>query len=293
MRHFVLAAAILMSACASAPAAPGGPAPSVADILAQASAEEWRTLDPENLLVMDLPRGQVIIELAPEFAPQHAVNLRALARESYFDGAAVVRAQDNFVAQWSRTEESPREIRTGRATLPPEFTRPRPGVAFTALPDGDVYAREAGFAGGFPAARDGREIWLAHCYGMVGAGRDVASDSGSGTELYAVTGHAPRQLDRNITLVGRVVQGIELLSALPRGTGALGFYETPAERTAIARVRVGADMEAPPRLQALRTDSARFARLTEARRNRRDEWYKVPAGAIELCNVPLPVRPAP
>jgi len=293
MRHIVLAAAIALSACASAPAAPEGPAPSVADILAQASADEWRALDPENLLVMELPRGQVVIELAPEFAPQHAVNLRALAREGYFDGAAVVRAQDNFVAQWSRTEESPREIRTGRATLAPEFTRPRAGVAFAPLPDGDVYARESGFAGGFPAARDTREIWLAHCYGMVGAGRDVASDSGGGTELYAVTGHAPRQLDRNITLVGRVVQGIELLSSLPRGTGALGFYETPGERTPIARVRVGADLESPPRLQALRTESASFARLTEARRNRRDEWYKVPAGAIELCNVPLPVRAAP
>jgi len=293
MRRLAIVAAIFVSACVSAPAPPEGPALSVAEILAQASAEDWRVLDPENLLVMELPRGQVIIELAPEFAPQHAVNLRALAREGYFDGAAIVRAQDNFVAQWSRTEESPREITTGRATLPPEFTRPRAGVAFTPLPDRDVYAREVGFAGGFPAARDAREIWLAHCYGMVGAGRDVASDSGGGAELYAVTGHAPRQLDRNITLVGRVVQGLELLSSLPRGTGALGFYETPAERTPIARVRVGADVPSPPRLQALRTDSASFAQLTESRRNRRDDWYKVPAGAIELCNAPLPVRAAP
>src|SRR5690606_9568936 len=78
---------------------------------------------------------------------------------------------------------------------------------------------------GFPAARDPADgtAWLAHCYGTVGAGRDNDADSGSGTELYVVTGHAPRQLDRNITVVGRVVQGMELLSALPRGPAPAGL----------------------------------------------------------------------
>ncbi len=93
------------------------------------------------------------------------------------------------------------------------------------MPDGDVYAPEVGFSGGFPAARSSalRRTWLAHCYGMVGVGRDLDVRSGSGAEMYVVIGHAPRHLDRNVALVGRVVQGVELLSSLPRGSADMGF----------------------------------------------------------------------
>jgi peptidylprolyl isomerase len=151
-----------------------------------------------------------------------------------------------------------------------------------------------GFSGGFPAARDPKagQAWLAHCYGMVGAGRGNEPESGNGSELYVVTGHAPRQLDRNIALVGRVVQGMELLSVLPRGTGPLGFYEQPSQHVPITSMRVAIDVPEAERerIEVLRTDTATFAALVEARRNRRDDWYKVPAGYIDLCNVPLPVR---
>jgi peptidylprolyl isomerase len=149
---------------------------------------------------------------------------------------------------------------------------------------------------GFPAARDRVHgtAWPVHCYGMLGVGRDVAADSGGGTELYVVIGHAPRQLDRNITLAGRVVLGMELLSALPRGRGSMGFYESPEQQTIITRVRVAADLPETARvaLQILRTGTATFDALIEARRNRTDDWYKVPAGRIDVCNVPLPVRDA-
>jgi peptidylprolyl isomerase len=268
-----------------------------ADVIAASTPQDWRTLDPENTVYLELASGRVVIELAPEFAPKHVANIRALARESYFDGLAIVRSQDNFVVQWGDPEESPEKKRVPRKaqrTLPAEFTRPVEGLPFVSLPDPDTYAPEVGFVGGFPAARDPRSgsAWLAHCYGMVGAGRDEPADSGGGTELYVVTGHAPRQLDRNITLVGRVVHGIELLSILPRGTGALGFYEKPEQRVPILRVHVAADVPVAERtpLELLRTDTRTFADLVEARRNRRDTWYKVPAGRIDLCNVLLPAR---
>jgi peptidylprolyl isomerase len=45
-------------------------------------------------------------------------------------------------------------------------------------------------------------------------------------------------------------------------------------------------------LEVLRTDTPTFTALIESRRNRRDEWFKVPAGYVELCNVPIPVRVA-
>lgn len=295
MRWQSLLAAGLLAACASleAPsAAPAGPARSLAEILEQSPAADWRAVEQENLLYMQLPQGRVIIELAAEYTPRHAANIRALARAHYWDGAAIVRSQDNYVVQWGRDESDPGPMGEGAASLAPEFDRPRAGVSITRLADPDSYAREVGFAYGFPVASDGRRTWLTHCYGMVGAGRGDTADSGSGAELYVVIGHAPRHLDRNITTVGRVLQGMDILSVMPRGTGPLGFYETVAERTPITSVRLGSELpeDERVRLEALRTDSATFRAVIESRRFRRESWFLEPVGHINVCNVPLPVR---
>lgn len=268
----------------------------VGEILAATSPSDWRALDPENTLYLDLPLGRVVIELAPAFAPQHAANIRTLVRQKYFDGLAIIRSQDNFVVQWGDPDNK-RALGAARDRLPPEFTVATATAAlpFEALPDRDGYAAEVGFSGGFPAARDRSrgEAWLTHCYGMVGAGRANEPESGNGAELYVVTGHAPRQLDRNIALIGRVVQGMELLSTLPRGTGPLGFYEKPEQYVPIASVRMAADLAVADRerLEVLRTDTASFRAVVEARRNRRDDWYLVPAGYVDVCNVPIATRP--
>ena len=272
---------------------------SMQEILDASPAADWRTLDPDRTLYMQLASGRVIIELAPDFAPQHVANIATLAKEGYWDGLFVIRSQDNYVAQWgdpAEDEKKKKSIGTAKPKLPAEFDRPSAGLPFMPLKDADGWAPEVGFAAGFPAARDPKTntAWLAHCHGMVGAGRDVAADSSDGTSLYTVTGQSPRMLDRNITLVGRVVQGIELLSVLPRGTGPLGFYEKPEQYVPIVSVKLASQVPAAERtaLQLLRTDSKTFDTVVESRRNRRDEWYKRPAGHIDLCNVPLPVRPA-
>jgi len=234
---------------------------------------------------MTLPKGQVVILLAPDFAPRSVANIRRLTQSGYFDKAAIVRSQDNYVVQWARDPEPP----AGKGWA--EFERERT-KSFVPLKDRDTYAAEAGFDNGFAAASDGKREWLVHCYGVVGVGRDNAPDSGNGVELYAVIGQAPRSLDRNITVVGRVVKGIELLSALPRGTGPLGFYETPGERTPILSVKLAADLPASarPRLELLKTGSPTFQAYAEARRNRGGPFFVRPAGAIDACNIPLPVR---
>jgi peptidylprolyl isomerase len=276
------------------------PKPStMAELLAASKPSDWRPLDPENTLYVELATGRVVIELAPSFAPAHVANVKALARERYYDGLAVVRVQDNYVVQWADPDgDKPalaRKIQSAKRTLPGEFERPLDsGLPFTRLLDGDVYAPEVGFSDGFPVARDPKsnKMWLVHCYGMVGAGRDVAADSGGGTELYVVIGQAPRHLDRNVTLLGRVVQGMELLSALPRGTGPLGFYEKPEQRALLKSVRVAADVSANERanLEVLRTDTPLFQDLIESRRNRHEDWFHFQSGHIELCSVPIPVR---
>lgn len=273
----------------------------MADILATSKPGDWRPLDPENTMYVELPGGRVVIELAPDYAPLHVTNVKALVRERYYDGLAILRSQDNYVVQWGDPDaekpELKRKILNAKPTLPPEFERALdPKLPFTRLPDGDVYAPQVGLSGGFPVARDpaSGKTWLVHCYGMVGAGRDVAVDSGGGAELYVVIGQAPRHLDRNVTLLGRVVSGMELLSALPRGTGALGFYEKPEQRMPIKSIRIAKDVPASERtaLEVLRTDTSAFQNLIESRRNRREDWFHVAAGRVEICNVPIPVRPA-
>jgi peptidylprolyl isomerase len=175
--------------------------------------------EPENTIYLELEKGRVVIELAPEFAPKHVANVKALVREGYFDGLAILRAQDNYVVQWGDPNaEKPeaRKIKNGKGDAPARVrTEDRFGEwnSRGCLTD-DVYAKEVGFWRGFPVARDPKshETWLIHEYGMVGAGRDNAPDSGGGAELYVVIGQAPRHLDRNVTLLGRVVKGMELLS---------------------------------------------------------------------------------
>jgi len=265
----------------------------VADLLADSPAQDWRSPDPDNTLYLDMHSGRVIIELAPRVAPLHVANITRLARAHYFDGLAILRVQDNYVVQWADPAHR-RPVPDGIHLVAAEFIAGRSaGRHFEPLAEHDVYAAQVGFLDGFPAARDPRsgQVWLAHCYGMVGVGRDDPPES-DGTEMYAVIGHSPRQLDRNVTLVGRVLKGIELLSSLPRGSGEMGFY-LPAEPLApIVSMRIAADLPAAERtpIQVLRTDSATFHIVLEQRRNRREAWFKYNPGHIELCNVPLPVR---
>ncbi|MEY4269005.1 MAG: hypothetical protein RLZZ58_221, partial [Pseudomonadota bacterium] len=146
-----------------------------------------------------------------------------------------------------------------------------------------------------PSVRPG-SLWPVHCYGMVGVGRNLSPDAGTGAELYTVIGHAPRHLDRNIALVGRVISGIEHLSSLPRGTGTLGFYESEDERTPIVQVRIGSELETdkvPPAFEYLSTESTSFAAYADARANRRDPFFLRPAGGADICNIPVPIRVAP
>lgn len=275
--------------------------PNSAEVLAQAPAGAWRAVDPERLALLELASGTVYIELAPQFAPAHVAQLRELIGQGYFDGLAVLRSQDNYVAQWGDPLADAVDADTRRqppARLAAEFDRSSEGLgAFTPSPDGDLYAPQAGFIEGFPVGRDpesGRS-WLAHCYGMLGAGRDNDPDSGSAAQLYVVTGHAPRHLDRNVTLLGRVLEGVEHLSSLPRGAGALGFYTSEQARPAVRSMRLASALAADerPAFEVLRTDSDSFRAFIESRRFRHEAWFAHPAGRIEVCNIAVPTRRAP
>ena len=308
MKNTALALALalsgLMTAALAAPPKPPVKKTSQ-EILATSPASDWRALDPDNTLLMDLASGQVVIELAPRFAPAHVANIRALAHGGYWDGLAILRVQDNFVTQWGDPDgedaSKAKPLPAGaQAKLPAEFSVPVDKIGkaagFAKLADVDGWAPRTGFAEGFPVAADPKagKAWLAHCYGTVGAGRSDAVDSSNGTELYAVIGQAPRGLDLNITVVGRVLKGMELLSALPRGAAAMGFYDKPEQRTGIQRIRLLADVPAAerPALQVLKTESATWTQLLDARRYR-SGWFVHSPGHIDICSASVPTRPTP
>lgn len=350
LRLFAVAAVAFVLAPPAAAAETPPASPSPGEIVAAAPADDWVSIAPSDLLVMDLvpdARGKarrVIIQLMPApFSQGWIGNIRKLAAAHWWDGTSINRVQDNYVVQWGdATEEKPlpeglravpeadymspydsamfrfRYSQIGRVAAAYRMT----GIGFGApVRYADPYAASVAFVGGFPVAmslrlRDATEaerqtslfgggtenqnrfsepdmVWPVHCYGMVGVGRNLSPDTGSGAELYTVIGHAPRHLDRNIALVGRVVAGIEHLSSLPRGTGALGFYEEEAQRVPIASVRIASELPAAaqPRFEYLSTESASFAKYADARANRRDPFFIRPAGGADICNIPVPVRP--
>lgn len=278
------------------------PAPS--EIVAAAKAEEWVAIAPSDLLVMDLaplnnkPR-RVVIQLMPApFSQGWVGNIRKLAGAKWWDGTSINRVQDNYVVQWGDATEkkaSPEglvNVSEADYVYPTSLARPR-ALDGIFVPPNDV-SRWTSFHRGFPVAGvgtpDSERNWPTHCYGMVGVGRNLAPDTGTGAELYTVIGHAPRHLDRNIALVGRVIEGIEHLSSLPRGTGALGFYEKEEERVPILSVRLGNAAKDVPVFEYLGTESESFAAYADARANRRDPFFNVPAGGADICNIPVPVR---
>ncbi len=300
MRHLLLAAAAAASLALPVTAQEPAPIPSPGEIAAAAPASDWIAIAPSDLLVMDLApdaKGQprrVVIQLMPApFSQGWIGNIRKLAAAHWWDGTSVNRVQDNYVVQWGDATEK-KALPEGLVTVPEsEYLSPRQRGRTTWLPSTNgAYAPHHGVLAGWPVAWNVDAAWPVHCYGMVGVGRNLSPDTGSGAELYTVIGHAPRHLDRNIALVGRVISGIEHLSSLPRGTGALGFYETQAERVPIASVRIATELPQAnqPRFEYLSTESDSFARYADARANRRDPFFIKPAGGADICNIPVPVR---
>ncbi|HQS13348.1 MAG: peptidylprolyl isomerase [Sphingomonadales bacterium 35-56-22] len=292
-------AAICAALPVSAQEAKTYPAPS--EIFAAAKADNWVAIAPSDILVMDLapdskgkPR-RVIIQLMPApFSQGWVSNIRKLAAAHWWDGTSINRVQDNYVVQWGDATEK-KALPDGLAVVDAkDYVTPDWPTKdwILARADGrpDAYAGAHGFYLGWPLAQGREGLWPVHCYGMVGVGRNLSPDTGTGAELYTVIGHAPRHLDRNIALVGRVIEGIEHMSSLPRGTGALGFYEKEEDRVPILSVRLGNAAKDVPAFEFLSTDSDSFAAYADARANRRDAFFNIPAGGADICNIPVPIR---
>ena len=265
-------------------------APSTAPLPSDPAAADWKPIPDDEVMIVSLAGGKTVaIRLAARFAPDHIANIRKLVAARWWDGESVYRVQENWVAQWGDpTEKKP--LAAGVApSVTPEFEIARfdPVVR---LEKADSYSQAAGIsADGWPMASDGKAAWLTHCYGMVGVARDSDPRSGSGAELFTPIGQSARRLDRNYAVVGRVIEGMQYLSALPRSDAAMGFYATAAERAPIVSVRLASELPAAsrPRFEYRSADNARFTAMVRLK-----ETPAAPtiATGASVCDIPLAVR---
>jgi cyclophilin family peptidyl-prolyl cis-trans isomerase len=280
-------------ALAALAAAPVSAIAQTTPLPSDAATEDWRDIPDDEIMVITFADGrQVFVRLATRFAPGHVSNIRKFIQERWWDGASVYRVQENWVTQWGDATE--------KKALPPTIL-PRPPAEFEIgsfqpaqrLTKSDGYSAASGMtADGWPIASDGKVAWLTHCYSSVGVARDSLPDTGTGAELFTPIGQSARRLDRNYTVVGRIVEGMQFMSAMPRSEAAMGVYATEGERTPIASVRLASQLpeDDRPRFQYRATDNERYAALIQLR-----EKPAAPtvATGVEVCDLPVGVRRKP
>ncbi len=295
--------ALALTGCAhmATPVTPVTPPPAPQDVLDKAPAEAWKAIPAGDIVVMTLADGtSFAYELAPDFAPVHSANVRQLVRSGYFDGASLLRVQDGYVVQWGRPDEDTTKPTGIEAHPPAEYEMDAQalkaaGMTFRPLPWRDAYADRIGLVRSWPVASDGKAYWLTHCYGMIGVARDVPPDTGDSTQLYTIIGQPARRLDRNLSVVGRMLKGMDILADRPRGTEALGFYKDDSQRIRIVSAKIAADLpeDQRPGFQILDSDSATFGIWLQAKANSLGGFLVKAPGALDVCSALPPVRTTP
>lgn len=257
----------------------------------------WRDVDPNNLVLIDTKYGETAVELAPQFAPNHAARMRALVRAHFFDGLSFYRVIEGFVAQGGNNADNPDPK---WPVLKAEFTRPMgKDVTFTPLGDPDLYAPVVGHVNGFPVGENPKtgRMWITHCPGTFAFARDNKDDTAS-TEFYIVIGEAPRRLDQNLTAFGRVIWGMDKIDRLNRGDPDVdnGVIKDPKMRDPIIRMRMASDIPEKdrPKFQVMNTGSPAFAAVKDKKRHPDKTFYHggTPTN-LDICLNLVPVRKAP
>jgi Peptidyl-prolyl cis-trans isomerase (rotamase) - cyclophilin family len=262
---------------------------------------DWRAVFADNLLVMTLSLSgverTVVFELQPDLAPGHVTNTKTLVKQGIFDNTQFYRVIDGFVAQggpmFDENSEPP-NLTQGQITIRAELTSSlNLDDDYLAFDHADGFADETGFYKGFAVGRDISEqsSWLLHCYGVLAAGRTNDPDSG-GTELYIVNGPAQRYLDRNTTVFGRVIDGMDAIQSLKRTQNLTGSVDLKSDDNVIKQVVVGSQLPPGqrPQFEVMRTDSVSFKQLLAARKNRNEDWFLYQHNYIDACGVAIPVR---
>jgi peptidylprolyl isomerase len=254
--------------------------------------QQWRALDLHNTVLLTLPHGKVVIELASQFSPKHVEQFSSLVKESFYDGTKFYRVIDGFVAQAGPKNGSEKDISVPLLPMEGEFTTNK-GWSFTQVQEGDLFALQTGFKDGFALASNNDSAWLTHCPGTLAMARGSEADSAS-SHFYFVIGQAPRYLDNIMTIFGRVVYGMEHIQAIQRTSVIEGEYAVDSrDHTAIVNMRLMADVPKNERIiiEVENTESSGFAERLVKRRARENEFfYKKPPPVLDVCQVPIRSR---
>lgn len=257
-------------------------------IIAKANEQSWRKLDLENTLLVELNTGTAVIEMNPTLAPNHVDNTKKLIRSGFYEGLNFYRFVEGFVAQGGDMSGD-KKVVSGSRSIPSErYKQTQKPIDIVTVSDNDGYAKRTGFLNGFAVAQNeqGTQTWQTHCPGALGMARETALDSG-GTEFYVVLGHAPRYLDRNITVYGRVISGLEHFLQLSREPKKEGTPFNP-----IKSIQVASDVKTSKahHLRVLKTNTAEFKELIAARKNRPEDWFVETPNFVDVCNVAIPTK---
>ena len=254
----------------------------------------WREVVPENLVFMDLYEGRVTIELNPQFAPKTVRQFRKLVQERFYDGLSFYRVIDGFVAQGGDGSDLGKLSNVPLIDAEFEIDWPE-DFPFTSVQESDLFAPETGFNNGFAMARDpaSQKGWLTHCPGIVAMARNDGADS-SRTDFYIVLGQAPRYLDRNMNVFGRVIHGMEAMQKVQRGKAAdNGVIQDETKSSRIRGMTLASDIPEEERLAAfvMDTGSEGFEDLIKGRRNRKQKFFhNKPPRVLDVCQVPMAGR---
>lgn len=267
--------------------------------LSSSPAEEsdWRSVDPDNVLLITTDQGPFSIELNNELAPIHAAHMRKMARSGFFDQREFYRVIENFVVQGGSGDDMESEgNRQQQLMIPGEInSKANLGSRFTTTGNGDQFAAETGLFNGFSVGRNPQAgtSWLTHCNGAVGMARNDSVDSG-GTDWYVVIGHAPRYLDQNITVFGRVIDGLRVVQSAQRGnsqnSGLLDKEQAPLQ---MIKTQVLSDIPESirPIYEVKNTHSKAFREYISSLKNRNHKWFiTTPSAQLDVCSIRVETR---
>jgi peptidylprolyl isomerase len=252
---------------------------------------KWRSVDLDNTVLMTLPHGKAVIELAPEFAPKHVAQFKKLVAEGFYTDNKFYRVIDGFVAQAGPPQSVVTRDQLG---MEGEIDTDK-NWSFTKVQDNDLFAQQTGFKKGFAVAHNPSEkaAWLTHCPGVIAMARGNRPSSAS-SHFYFTIGQAPRYLDRIMSIFGRVVYGMENIQSIQRTQVVEGDKRVyPDQHTPIVAMQLMSDVPEKDRIliEVEATQGKAFNERMEKRRKRDSAFfYKKPPPILDVCQVPIKSR---
>lgn len=256
--------------------------------------EEWRALDPEKTVLLTLPQGKVVIELAPQFAPKHVAQFIKLTQANHYNGAKFYRVIDGFVAQGGPEDGSAVDKAVPLLALEGEFDTDK-HFSFTEVQTSDMFVEQTGFKDGFALGYDSKEkkAWLLHCPGVIAMARQTGADTAT-SHFYITIGQATRYLDRLMTVFGRVVYGMDHVQAITRTEVVEGDAPVDTKNyTPMIAMQLMSDVPANERIniEVSNTDTEAYQKKLAERRARENAFFfKKPPPVLDICQTAVKSR---